>query len=62
MGQQDIYTFLKGHKNRWYDAYDLAKHLKAEYGAMTKCLRKLYKNNDIYKDTSFRPCKFKFRQ
>ena len=41
MGQQEVYTFLKRNRSRWFTSKEIASKLKASLGSVTTCLKKL---------------------
>ena len=41
MGQQEVYTFLRKHKTKWFTSKDIASKLHASLGSVTTCLKKL---------------------
>ena len=41
MGQQEVYTLLKKHKDKWFTSKEIANKLKASLGSVTTCLKKL---------------------
>ena len=41
MGQQEVYTFLKRNKSKWFTSKDIADKLAASLGSVTTCLKKL---------------------
>ena len=41
MGQQEVYDFLKKHRNEWFTSKEIASLLKASLGSVTSCLKKL---------------------
>ena len=41
MGQQEVYTFLKKNRNKWFTSKEIAHKLKASLGSITTCLKKL---------------------
>ncbi|MBI3027349.1 hypothetical protein HYY70_04495 [Candidatus Woesearchaeota archaeon] len=41
MGQQEVYTFLRRHKNKWFTSKEIANRLHASLGSVTTCLKKL---------------------
>ena len=43
MGQQEVYTFLKSNKGKWYTSKDIANLLKVSLGSVTNNLKKLRK-------------------
>jgi len=47
MGQQEVYDFLKKHRNKWYTSKEIADGLKASVGSVTTCLQKLRNSSAI---------------
>lgn len=47
MGQQEVYDFLKNHRNKWYTSKEIADKLKASQGSVTTCLKKLRDSSAI---------------
>jgi predicted transcriptional regulator len=47
MGQQEVYTFLKKNKSRWFTSREIAKKLKASLGSVTTCLKKLRDSSSV---------------
>ncbi len=43
MGQQEVYTFLKNHKGKWYTSKQIAQGLNVSLGSVTNNLKKLRK-------------------
>ena len=43
MGQQEVFSFLKTHKGKWFTSKDIAKLLKVSLGSVTNNLKKLRK-------------------
>lgn len=43
MGQQEVYTLLKRHSDKWLSAREIAKKLKASSGSVINSLKKLRK-------------------
>ncbi len=41
MGQEEVYTLLKRHKEKWLSAKEIAKRLKASSGSVITSLKKL---------------------
>lgn len=41
MGQQEVYTFLKKNRSRWFTSKEIAGKLSASLGSITTCLKKL---------------------
>jgi DNA-binding transcriptional regulator GbsR (MarR family) len=55
MGQQEVYDFLKKHKNTWFTSRDISEALGVSIGSVTMSLKKLRKTNIIkYKNTGKR--------
>lgn len=55
MGQQEVYTFLKRNKGKWFYSKEISKRLGASLGSVTNCLKKLRE----YKAISFKGTKRK---
>jgi hypothetical protein len=47
MGQQEVYDFLKKHRDKGYTSKEIANGLKASVGSVTTCLQKLRNSSDI---------------
>ena len=47
MGQQEVYTFLKKNRNRWFMSKDIANNLAASLGSVTTCLKKLRDSSSV---------------
>jgi len=45
MGQQDIITFLRESKNKWFNGGEIASRLNVSIGSVLACLRRLRKSN-----------------
>ena len=43
MGQQEVYSFLKGNPGKWYTSKDIADGLDVSLGSVTNNLKKLRK-------------------
>ena len=41
MGQQEVYTFLRKNRTKWFTSKDIANKLHASLGSVTTCLKKL---------------------
>lgn len=41
MGQQEVFTFLKENRNKWFTAREIAEKLKSSFTSITASLRKL---------------------
>lgn len=48
MGQQQIYSFLKKNKNKWFDSREIAKKLKISPSSVAVSLKLLRKNKFIF--------------
>ncbi len=47
MGQQEVYSFLKMHKSKWWASSEIAENMEASLGSVTTTLNKLRKRNDV---------------
>ncbi len=47
MGQQEVYTFLKRHRSRWFTSKEIASRLGASLGSITTCLKKLRDSSSV---------------
>ena len=47
MGQQEVYTFLKKHKNKWFTSKSIADNLASSLGSVTTCLKKLRDSSSV---------------
>ncbi|MFH2021165.1 MAG: hypothetical protein ABIJ34_07130 [archaeon] len=47
MGQQEVYDFLKKHKDTWWSSKEIAGKMVASLGSVTTTLNKLRKRHDI---------------
>ena len=47
MGQQEVITFLKENKKKWFTARQTAEALKASFTSITTSLKKLRQSNQI---------------
>ncbi|MBI2558163.1 hypothetical protein HYW20_02480 [Candidatus Woesearchaeota archaeon] len=47
MGQQEVYTFLKKNRNKWFTSKEIASRLKASVGSITTCLKKLRDSSSV---------------
>ncbi len=55
MGQQEVYSFLKENKGKWFTSREIAKQLNISIGSVTMSLKKLRKANIIkFKNTGIR--------
>jgi|TARA_Y100000310_G_C20388881_1_gene671798 Mn-dependent DtxR family transcriptional regulator len=61
MGQQEVYTFLKKNKNRWFFSKEISKRLGVSIGSVTNCLKKLRENKAINFKGTNRKNQFKYR-
>jgi len=48
MGQQEVFSFLKNNKGKWFTSKDIANRLNVSLGSVTNNLKKLRKTE---KDT-----------
>ena len=61
MGQQEVYDFLKRHKNKWFSSKEIFKGLRTSIGSVTNCLKKLRKNRAIDFRETKRKNQFEYR-
>jgi hypothetical protein len=47
MGQQEVYSFLSKHRNKWWTSKEVAGHMDASIGSVTTTLCKLRKRKDV---------------
>ncbi len=47
MGQEQVYTFLKKHRKRWFTSRQITDKLKVSYGSVGTSLQKLRQSNII---------------
>ncbi|MBD3203113.1 HTH domain-containing protein [Candidatus Woesearchaeota archaeon] len=47
MGQQEVYDYLKNHKNKWFTSKDIAEGLGVSIGSVTSNLKKLRESNFV---------------
>lgn len=47
MGQQEVFTFLKENRNKWFTAREIAEKLKASFTSVTLSLKKLRESKQI---------------
>jgi len=47
MGQQEVYDFLKKHREKQFTSKEIANRLKASVGSVTTCLQKLRDSSAI---------------
>ncbi len=47
MGQQEVYTFLKKHRSKWFTSKEIADKLEASLGSVTTCLKKLRDSSSV---------------
>ena len=47
MGQQEVYSFLKKHKGKWFTSKEISNNLEASQGSVTTCLQKLRESSAI---------------
>jgi len=61
MGQQEVYSFLKKNKNKWFFSKDIAKRVGISIGSVTNCLKKLREGKAIYFRGTKRKNQFEYR-
>lgn len=61
MGQQEVYSFLKRQKKRWFLSKDISKELGVSIGSVTNCLKKLRENKAINFKGTNRKNQFRYR-
>jgi|TARA_Y100000310_G_scaffold330315_1_gene401735 Mn-dependent DtxR family transcriptional regulator len=61
MGQQEVYSFLKRKKKRWFLSKEISKGLGVSIGSVTNCLKKLRENKAITFKGTKRKNQFKYR-
>ena len=47
MGQQEVYTFLRKNRNKWFTSKEIANKLKSSLGSVTTCLKKLRDSSSV---------------
>lgn len=47
MGQQEVYTFLKKNRSKWFTSKEIASRLASSLGSVTTCLKKLRDNSSV---------------
>ena len=47
MGQQEVYNYLKTHKNKWWTSKEIAGCMDASIGSVTTTLTKLRKRKEV---------------
>ena len=64
MGQQEIYDFLKGSKNKWLTSREISAALDVSIGSVTNCLRKLRESRSVqFKESGHRnQFEYKFKR
>ena len=68
MGQQEVFTFLKNNRNKWFTSRQIADKLKASYGSVSVSMMILrqsgqikFKNNKLRTKTPGRVGKFVYK-
>ena len=68
MGQQEVFTFLKKNRNKWFTSRQIADKLKASYGSVSVSLMILrqseqirFKKSELRTKTPGRVGKFVYR-
>lgn len=55
MGQQEIYTFLKKNRGRWFTSRETSERMKVSIGSVTNCFKKLRNSGAVhFKETNVR--------
>jgi len=47
MGQQEVYTFLKKNRSKWFTSKEIASKLSSSLGSITTCLKKLRDSSSV---------------
>ena len=47
MGQQEVFTFLKNNRNKWFTTNEIINGLKVSFGSVTTSLKKLRDSEQI---------------
>jgi len=47
MGQQDVYSYLRKNKRKWFISKEIAKGLKASIGSVTTSLKRLRESKQV---------------
>ena len=47
MSQDEVYNFLKKHRNKWFTARQIAEGLKASYGSVSTNLTRLRMSEQV---------------
>ena len=47
MGQQEVFTFLKKNRNKWFTSRQIADKLRASYGSVSVSIMKLRQSGQI---------------
>ena len=68
MGQQEVFTFLKKNRNKWFTSRQIADKLKVSFGSVSVSIMKLrqsgqikFKNSKLRTKTHGRAGKFVYR-
>lgn len=61
MGQQEIYSFLKKYKTKWFSSKELADKLKVSSGSITSCLQRLKKWDLVWFRSNKKSTKFPYK-
>jgi len=61
MGQQEVYSFLKRNKNKWFHSKEISKGIRVSIGSVTNCLQKLRKSRAIDFREAKRKNQFEYR-
>jgi predicted transcriptional regulator len=47
MGQQEVYNFLKAHRDEWFTSRNISDRINISVGSVTVCLKKLREKNEV---------------
>jgi hypothetical protein len=47
MGQQEIFAFLKSHKNTWFTTRQISERLSASFGSVTTSLKRMRESRQV---------------
>ena len=61
MGQQEVYSFLKSRKDRWFLSKEISNGLGVSIGSVTNCLKKLRLGKAVTFKGTERKNQFKYR-
>jgi len=61
MGQQEVYSFLKKNKNKWFFSKEIAERIGISIGSVTNCLKKLRQGKAVYSRGTKRKNQFEYK-